>query len=213
MRQFFVKNNNEGELILFLLGWGMDERPMMPLAGQNNILFLYAYDSLDFDFDFTPYPQVDLAAFSCGVFMAQFLKDRLPKLRHSTAVNGTFDLFDEKKGLPSENVELFKEISLDNYMDFRRRYLVETEQELALFSQNQPLRTIKDSMAELEKLQEFDRTLPKTGFHFDTVLIGENDRTIPVLNQKRAWKGHSYKVIKGNHFGFYHFKDAAELFG
>lgn len=212
MQQFFVKNNDSSHLILFLLGWGMDERPMMPLAGRNNILFLYNYTDLNFDFDFSAWTQVDLVAFSCGVFMTQFLKKRLPAVRRSVAVNGTFELFDEKKGLSAATVDVFKRISLDNYMDFRRGYLVETPQELEIFSHNQPLRTIEDSLAELEKLKEFDESLPKTGFHFDRILISENDRILPPANQKRAWRGYPYEMIKGNHFGFYHFESAAALF-
>lgn len=212
MQQFFVKNNDSGHLILFLLGWGMDERPMMPLAGRSNILFLYNYTDLDFDFDFSAWPQIDLAAFSCGVFMAQFLKNRLPAVRRAVAVNGTLELFDEKKGLSAAMVDIFKGISEDNYMDFRKEYLLETPHELELFSQNQPLRTIEDSLAELEKLKEFDETLPKTGFHFDRALVGENDCILPPANQKRAWRGYPYEMIKGSHFGFYHFKSAAALF-
>jgi hypothetical protein len=58
--------NNSDRLIIFLCGWGMDEKPLLPLKTGNDVLFLFNYSDLSLDFDFSIYEKIDLIAFPVG---------------------------------------------------------------------------------------------------------------------------------------------------
>lgn len=206
MQTFFLKQNDTRSLTLFLLGWGMDERPVLPVAGKENVLFVYNYVSPELDFDFSPWTDIRLLAFSCGVFMAPYLAERLPEVRWAAAVNGVPDLFDEQKGMPARTVDTFRRIGPDNYLAFRRGYLVETEDEFRRFNENQPLRTVEDSMAELEALEKYAQNPAPHAFRFDRVCAARGDQVIPLENQKRSWG--KVEEIEGNHFVFYRYPPA-----
>ena len=75
MKTHLINNANSKDLMIFLLGWGMDYLPMVPVVGERNVLFVYDYTDLKLEFDFSKYKNFTLAAFSCGVFMAPFLKE------------------------------------------------------------------------------------------------------------------------------------------
>jgi hypothetical protein len=87
--------------------------------------------------------------------MAGVLKDIFHEIDRSVAINGTFKLFDNKFGLDDEIVRTFEEISLKNYMDFRKKYLLQSQEELEIFNSNQPHRTIEDSIRELDALKAY----------------------------------------------------------
>ncbi len=206
MQTFFLKQKDTPSLTLFLLGWGMDERPLLPVAGNENILFVYNYVSPELDFDFSPWTDIRLLAFSCGVFMAPYLAERLPEINYAAAVNGVPGLFDEQKGLPPRTADVFRRISLENYLDFRREYLVETEDEFRKFNENQPLRTVEDSLAELDALERYAQSPAPRSFRFDRVFAARGDKVIPFENQRRSWG--SVEETEGNHFVFYRYPPA-----
>lgn len=213
MQQYFHEQGKNSDLTVFLMGWGMDERLILPLCKGQNVLCLYDYQDLDFHFDFTPYKNCKLIAYSAGVFMAKVLKDKLPDFSQSVAVNGVQDLFSLTKGMDIKSMAAFGSITLDNYIDFRRNFLVDSDAELAKFNANAPLRTIESSNAELKKLVQFSiRYKFKKQFDFDKIFISENDKTIPTSNQKKAWAGKDFTLIKGNHFPFYNFETLNGLF-
>lgn len=169
MKTHLINNANSKDLMIFLLGWGMDYLPMVPVVGERNVLFVYDYTDLKLEFDFSKYKNFTLAAFSCGVFMAPFLKEKLPTVSKATAFSGVFELFNPEFGLTPEVISVFKGITLDNYMDFRRDYLLDTQSELEKFNKHAPLRTIESSLAELDALERYDKTFPKTGYPFSRV--------------------------------------------
>jgi hypothetical protein len=181
----------------------MDANPMLHLTSHRDILYVYDYSDLSFDFSFSRYKKVHLIAFSCGVFMAGYLKEILPEISSAAAVNGTFSLFDERYGLSEVVINVFKNISLENYMDFRRNYLVASDDELAKFNANSPIRTIESSMAELKKLQEIYSN--NLNFDFDRVYSGVDDRVIPQEKQISSWlmQNHIVTPIRGGHFPFF----------
>ncbi len=203
MKTYLVKNGNSADLLIFLLGWGMDHLPMMPIVGERNVLFVYDYSDLQFDFDFSKYKNFTLAAFSCGVFMAPLLKDKLPHVSGATAFSGVFDLFDPDRGLTPEIIGVFRGITLDNYMDFRRDYLLDTPEALEKFNKHAPLRTIESSIAELDALEKYDKSAPKGKYSFNRVFFGKNDRIIPAEKQMKAWDTPIPEVVEGGHFLFY----------
>lgn len=201
MKQYF-RNQNSKNLILFLCGWGMDERPLEPLSCKSDILFLYDYSELSLDFDFSKYENITLIAFSCGVFMTSYLRDILPKCNLKIAINGTLKLFDEKYGLSKEVSETFLNISMENYLEFREKMLVNNKDELKQFNKFSPRRTIESSLEEFSMLKKYSKQQTDANYKFDKILIAENDKILPSSLQKNFWKT-GFKVIPGAHFMFY----------
>lgn len=209
MKQYY-KNQNSKNLILFLCGWGMDQWPLEPLSCESDVLFLYDYSELSLDFDFSKYEKVTLIAFSCGVFMASYLRDILPEFNFKIAINGTLKLFDEKYGLSKEVSQNFLTISMQNYLEFREKMLVETRKELILFNKFQPRRNIASSLKEFSALKEYSKMHTDANFTFDKILIAQNDKILPLALQKDFWKT-GFKIIPGAHFMFYNFKSFEEI--
>lgn len=218
MNTFFL-NKKSNNLIIFMLGWGMDERPLRPLfktKSSSDILFLYDYSKInDFAFttDFNKYKNITLVAFSCGVYMASLLKEKFPKVNLKIAINGTLNLFDESKGVPKKSLEVMHNMSQGNYMEFREKYLVASKAELDLFNKNQPFRNFENSFCELNMLQEYFKKHNEGYIEYDYVIISENDRILPTENQIRFWKSAKtpYKIVKGGHFPFYNFESIESL--
>lgn len=208
MQTHFEDNKSE-ELILFLNGWGMDARPFLMMKSSRDILYVYDYTFLDLDFDFSKYKKIILLAYSAGVFMAGYLKDRLPKCDLKIAVNGTLGLFDPKLGLAEHSLDLMENVSLENYMELRKN-LIPNESHLKKFNKFQPMRDIDGSLNELAALKKYAKK--KVEFEFDKVITGKNDEIISYENQKRSWYGHkNTREITGGHFLFYNFNNFDEL--
>lgn len=206
----FFQDNQSDQLILVLNGWGMDERPFLPiLPTDKDILVLSNYNNLDFDFDFTKYEKKYLICFSAGVMMAGILKEKLPEFKKSVAVCGSFHIFENQKGLPAEIYEEISNLTMDNALGFREKLICEKSQ-LELFNENQPHRSLESSLNEFENLQIFAKATAH--FEFDSIIIGENDKILPLENQLRAWgENKNTRVVKGGHFLFYNFKSIDDL--
>ena len=144
--------------------------------------------------------------YSAGVSIAPCLN--LPKIDYSVAINGTVNLCHPKYGLSSEVVEVFRNISMENYMEFRKNFLVKTSTELELFNNNAPYRTIESSIAELDALQVYNYKNDK--YNYDKVFIAKDDKIFPINIQKEFW-GEKAQIIKGGHFPFYNFADLDEI--
>lgn len=218
MNTFFL-NKKSDNLIIFMLGWGMDERPLRPLfktKSSSDILFLYDYSKInDFDFttDFNKYKNIVLISFSCGVYMASLLKEKLPQCSLKIAINGTLNLFNESKGVPKKSLEVMHNMSQGNYMEFREKYLVSSKAELDLFNRNQPFRNFENSFYELNMLQEYFKKHNKNTFEYDFAVISENDRILLTENQVRFWESANtpYRMVQGGHFPFYNFESIESL--
>lgn len=210
MKTFF-RDNHSNELILFFNGWSTDENPFNPVASSRDILFVSDYSGLipNFGIDMNKYEKKILIAFSAGVFMAAYLKNLLPDLDLKIAVNGTFHMLDEKKGIPKETFKMMEEITLENVLEIRKRF-INKPKHYDKFNKNQPNRDLESCMGELALLKKY---FTQSAFlNYDKVIIGKNDKIIPYENQIRAWKGHENIIkIEDGHFLFYNFKDFDEL--
>lgn len=211
--QTFFEDNHKDELIMLFCGWGMDEKAFSPLKRNYDVLFVFDYSDLDFDFnvDFSKYKKTILIAFSAGVFMAAFLQDKLLKFDLKIAINGTLKIFDTNLGLPQNSYTMMANISEKNYLELRKK-LIYGKKHLAIFNKNQPARTIQSSLKELSALKKYYSNAKELKFHYDKVIIGQNDEIIPYSNQFRAWMNHKNKrVMQGGHFLFYYFSSFDEI--
>lgn len=206
-----LNSKNSDKLILLFSGWGMDERPFVSIESDCDVLHVFDYNDLNFDFNFAKYKQIVLISFSAGVFMSAYVQDKLPKLDMKIAVNGTLKLFDPDCGLPQSSCSMMANVNEKNYLELRKK-LIYNKKHLAMFNKNQPLRDIKSSVNEISALKKYYSTAKKLEFVFDKVIIGQNDQIIPFANQFRAWTNHKNKrIIQGGHFLFYNFKSIQEI--
>ncbi len=209
MNQVLIDNKSD-KLIVFLNGWGMDERPFSPLKSSSDVLFLSDYSDLSIDFDFSQYKNITLIAFSCGVFMASYLKEVLPKFDFKIAINGTIRLFDETYGISKEISKVFENISIENCLEFRKTKLLKTKAELQTFNKYQPHRSLESSRLEFEKLKEYSCKNTNPEYDYDKIISSKKDKIIPFKMQNEFWKN-KVKPIEAAHFPFYNFKSFEEI--
>lgn len=190
------EKNSEGlrRLILFFLGWGMDERPFASLSRKGyDILVVWDYRESDFSkLLFNGYDEICVVGWSFGVveaarFISHFA-DSLPITR-CVAVAGTLSPVDDQFGIPRAIFEgTLQGLSERNLQKFYRRMFL-SGKEFQAFSVSVPQRGIEELSEELKAISE------RGSFHadimlFDAVYIPVDDRIIPAGNQKNAWSEH-----------------------
>ena len=211
--QSVLIDNKASNLIVFFAGWGCDENQFVNLKDtKNDVLVLFDYQDLELKFDFAKYNKISLIAYSAGVFVASIMGDKLPKFEKKIAVCGNPYLFDEKWGLSKKTVEMFEAINLDNYLDFRREYMVETDEEYEKYNRLQSLRSIESCQEELEKLKYFyEKNKHKIRPEFDLALLAQNDRLFNLEAQLEFYKDKAKLIPKTRHHVFFKFKSFGEM--
>ena len=211
--QYSYKNNHSQNLILFFSGWGCDEHQFTNLHDTNDdILILFDYQNLNLDFDFTPYKKIDLIAYSAGVFVASIFQKSLPPLHKKIAINGNPYLFDKKFGLSTQTINIFNSITLDNYLEFRRQYMVETEAEYQSYNDLQSLRSLESCQSELEALQKlYQQYKNQIDPDFDLALMAEKDVLFRLSAQKDFYQEKLRIIPNARHHIFFKFKSFREI--
>ena len=104
MQFHWLNKQNKGNLIIFFAGWSFDETPFKFLdCGDFDVIIMYDYNKLDLPkIDFSNYKNINLIAWSMGVFVAYLLKDELPEFSKKIAVNGTAKPVDDAFGIPQK---------------------------------------------------------------------------------------------------------------
>ena len=210
--QYFYQNHNSSDLIVFFAGWGCDYNQFANLHDKIDVLILYDYQNLELDFDFHKYHNIDIIAYSAGVFVSCLFSTILPHVRKKIALCGNPYLFDETLGISSSNLQVLKNISLDNYLEFRRNYMVSTEDEYEKYNQLQSLRSLESCQNELAYLQKlyFDY---KNKLHpqFDKVFMAEKDLLFNIQAQKDFYKDNITIIKNAKHHIFFRFNSFAEI--
>ncbi len=210
--QYCLWDNHAEDLIVFFAGWGCDDNQFVNLHDRKNVLILYDYQNLRLDFDFSAYKNIDVLAYSAGVFVASVLSDKIPGVKRKIALCGNPYLFDEKLGLSAATVAALKAITLDNYLEFRRKYMVYSEDEYEKYNELQSLRTIESCQSELESLQKMyqqsaDTIRPK----FDKAIIAENDLLFNPAAQKEFYQEMLRIIPHARHHVFFKFTSFADI--
>lgn len=93
MKQVYIINENHPQLLLFFAGWAADETPFKQYRPKDmDYMICYDYRTLDFDYSiFDRYRQVNVVAWSMGVWMGSLILSQVPGTRcsawHSTELH------------------------------------------------------------------------------------------------------------------------------
>lgn len=209
MNNYLVDNNSD-KLLLFFAGWGCDEYEFEHLKSDSDVLILYNYTDLDLDFDFSKYKEINLLAFSAGVFVASIFDFKF-ELGKKVALDGNPYLFDEHFGLSESIQEVLYNITEDSADDFAKNYLVKTEEEYKNFHNSR--RTLVSCREEFDRLKFiYETNKPKIKDIYDLVIMGEEDPIFNVAAQKEFY-GDKLKIVKNaRHNLFFRINSYKELF-
>ncbi len=210
--QYFFQNNQSEDLIVFYAGWGCDENQFTNLHDNKNILILYDYQDLNLNFDFSKYKNIDIIAYSAGVFIASLVALKIPNIRKKIAVCGNPYLFDETLGINAETLQVFQNITLDNYLDFRRQYMVFSDEEFEKYNHLQSLRTIESCENELKALEKmYVENKSKIDPNCDIALMAENDLIFNLEAQKNFYQEKLRIIRSAKHHIFFRFKSFEDI--
>lgn len=212
MKSYYI-NNKSSKLIVFFSGWGCDENQFQPMKDiLHDVLILFDYDNLIIPFDFSKYSEIDVIAYSAGVFMSSLLARSFSRINQQIAINGNPFLFDESLGLSNAVVRVLESVNAENYLDFRRRYMVLTQKEFEDYNYYQSQRSVDSCENELS----FLKRLYKTHKHlirndFNKALFSQNEPFFNLENQK-AFYGDKIKIVpEARHHLFFKFKSFEEI--
>lgn len=211
MRTYF-RNNKSDRLIVFFLGWALDEKPLNVLESKDfDVLFVYDYSSLDFEFDFSKYKKKVLVAFSYGVFMASVVKDKLPEFDCRIAINGTLKPIDKEFGIQPKIFDLTLASVSDEAMKKFYSKMFDNNLDDEYFSENLPNRDSDSCKIELSQIKRYFEKSFDNYYDFDKVIVSTGDKIIPTKSQFNFWKNIDIKEVDAGHFLFYKFQDFNEI--
>lgn len=209
MKQYFI-NNHSDNLLIFFTGWGCDEYEFEHLSSNSDVLLLYDYSDLSLNFDFSKYKNIDLIAFSAGVFIASVFDFKF-KINKRIAIDGNPYLFDEYFGLSEKIQDILYNITAENADDFARNYLIKTEEEWEKFHHSK--RTIESCKTEFEKLKEtYKANKHQIKNIYDYALFGENDTIFHIPAQKDFFGKNLHIIKNARHNLFFRIKSFEDFF-
>lgn len=204
--QYFYQDNHSKDLIVFFAGWGCDQNQFTNLHDSKDVVILYDYQNLNLDFDFTKYANIYVIAYSAGVFISSIFADNIPNIRQKVALCGNPYLFDEKLGISKATIQIFKNITLDNYLEFRRKYMVVSDEEYERYNKLESLRTIESCANELTALQNlYQERKAQINPNFAKAIMAENDLIFDVNAQRDFYKNKLQIIPNAKHHIFFHF--------
>lgn len=200
MKQYFIDNHSD-KLILFFSGWGCDNYEFEHLKTCDDVLILYDYSDFNLQFDFSKYKQINLIAFSAGVFVASAMKFDF-KIDKKIAISGNPNLFDEYFGLSEKVQNFLYNLTEDEADDFARNYLVKTEDEYKNFHPSK--RSIESCQNEFENLKQmWKQKKDSLKDIYDVAVCGAEDPLFYIPAQKEFYKDKLKIVENARHNLFF----------
>ncbi|MCD8025062.1 MAG: DUF452 family protein [Candidatus Gastranaerophilales bacterium] len=201
-------------LLVFFCGFYTDENCFIEFdSGNYDILFIYDYSNLNFDtlaeFDFSPYTEINLIAYSFGVFAANISKNNLPVFQKTCAVSGTIYPIDENFGIKPKIYDLMLNSFDENVLlNFINKMELNSNGKIA-----KAKRSIENLHSELINIKNYAESNKITPLlKFDKAVITKKDRIFPYLQQKNFWQGKTFvSEIDSGHFPFFNFKNFDEI--
>lgn len=207
MKQYFIKKENNSDLLLVFGGWGSEPALFSETDIPAGYDVLMCYDYRDRTFDtglLAGYGNIRLIAWSMGVWAASSVfSDGLHEeysWQDRIAVNGTMHPIDDKKGIP---VAIFdgtlSGMSVSVLGKFTRRMC---GKDLATYRKLMPVKPVEDLAAELSALKDWvlsgASAVPET--FWTCAVIGSNDMIFPAANQLEAWKDIPVRQLQAAHY-------------
>jgi hypothetical protein len=205
-------SNNSQNLIIFMSGWGCDDTQFKTLSSRSDILLCWDYSDLNFDIDMIKtYCHVDLIAYSAGVFVSGLIKNKFPKIDRKIAINGNLKIFDEYFGIRQEALKIMHNLDLSNYIDFRKDFLVFSDDELDYFNKNSSVRTFESCENELKALETYYKDNKNLVFDYDKAILSDSDKIFNPQRQKEYYKGDFVLLKNKAHDIFSEFSDLDKI--
>ena len=208
------KKNNE-KLIIFFAGWSFDEAPFEFLACEDNdVLMVYDYNTIEnIKEDFSQYSEINLIAWSMGVFVAYLLRDKLPKFVKKIAINGTPYPVNDEFGIPLKPFLLTLKHAKTGLEGKFYQNIFNSEQEFEKYKTSQVRRSVENREKELKALYDLiKKTTVEYEIYYDKALISLSDKIIPTKNQINFWENNAeVKMLESGHFPYYNFKSWNEI--
>lgn len=215
MQFHWLNKQNNSKLIIFFAGWSFDENPFKFLACENfDVLIVYDYSTIDENIEkFTSYKEINLIAWSMGVFVAYLLKDKLPKFNKKIAINGTPLPVNDEFGIPIKPFLLTLRHARTGLEGKFYRNIFDTKEEFEKYSTMSVNRSIENRETELKSLYDKIRSAEINYSRFyDKALISSRDKIIPTKNQINFWQNNAeIEMLESGHFPYYNFKSWNEI--
>lgn len=190
MQLTWVIKNNSDKLIIFFNGWSLDENIVKHLTtAEFDVLMFNDYSDLTIDEEtiekINSYSEVNVIAWSFGVWACGNVIDKFKNLKNAIAINGTLVPIDNNLGIPEKIFNLtLQHLSEENYVRFFKN-MFSSEADLSKIS----TRSIESKRQELEQIKNLSasKTCAQNAKFFNKVLIGKNDKIISAKNQINFW--------------------------
>ncbi|MEP2718249.1 pimeloyl-ACP methyl esterase BioG family protein [Pseudophaeobacter sp.] len=182
------------EAIVVFGGWAVGPEVFTHLAGDQDVLFIQDYRSLEMDLpDLSGYAHVSLLAWSFGVAAyGHWQAGRADPFDRKVAVNGSLSPVDRDTGIPPVALrKTIKTLSTESYQLFLSR----------AFGSAQPA-AVTDVEARKAELLAVEARGPAPDPGFDRVWISSRDKIFPPANLARAWAGQGMRQCEAPHMPF-----------
>ncbi len=186
-------SSQSDHLLIFFTWWWCDDNQFINHYYSWDLLLCRDYSNLDFDWDFSQYKDINLLAYSAWVFVASLLKDILPNINNKIAINWNPMMFDDYFGIDKKWLNLMKNLSESNCMDFIKSFLLFDDADFENFITTPSLRSFDSSKNEAACLENFSKKR-YTPMIFDKVLLSDNDNLFYPHTQQEYFK--DYKIIR-----------------
>ncbi|OBW95270.1 hypothetical protein QV08_03440 [Gallibacterium salpingitidis] len=211
-----LQYNKQGctDLIVYFAGWGTPPSVVQHLDNVNkyDVLICYDYQDLALEFDFSPYQNIYLVAWSMGVWVAEQVMQNV-QLTKAIAINGTSYPRHDQFGIPEAIFDgTLTGLDQSNRHKFERR-MCQSRTLLAEYQSLADYREFDNIYQELSYLSQCICEIPpKKEFHWDIAWIGSQDRIFPVENQQAYWQTRcQIQMIAAGHYLFPYLQNWQDL--
>lgn len=211
MKISWIKKENSPNLIIFFGGFACDENLLKPFGfGGVDVAMFHDYSSMEAEIpaEFFEYSRVDVAAWSFGVWAADFIADKLPPAHTRIAICGSPSPVHDSLGIPKEIFEG----TLKNFSENVREKFLLRVFGAANYNACKNLfagRSAADEKAELENLGANFKKFSARPENWTRAIAAKNDKIFPLANLKNAWGGR-LEIVSGEHFPLSIFQNGLE---
>ena len=217
MKTEFI-SRNKTSLIIFFCGFYTDANCFIEFDNnKSDLLFVYDYSDMENNpleyFDFTPYTEVNVIAYSYGVWALNYTynMDLLPEINKSCALCGTFCPVDNEYGVNEKIYDLMlNSLNSDTIEKFEKKMAIGSSSPLNIKPANRRIENLASELLNIKMTSK--HSWFKKNFPFEKVVLTKKDRIFPYSSQSNFWAAHNNKLeLECGHFPFFEFRDFDEI--